>query len=40
MCTHRIGILFCGVLYENANFQDKNFIAWTPLGLRLIDSVI
>ncbi len=21
--THRIGILFCGVLLENTNFQDK-----------------
>ncbi len=36
--THRIGILFCGVLFENTNFQD-NSIKWTPLGLRLVGSV-
>ncbi len=38
--THLIRILFCGVLSENTNFQDKNSIKWTELGLRLVDSVL
>ena len=31
----------CSVVFskENTNFQDK-FITWTPLGIRLVDSVI
>ncbi len=31
-------ILVCGVLKENTNFPDK-FKTWTPLGIRLVDSV-